>query len=452
MEADEPNRGELMPRRDALAALDQRIQSEEPAVASSDLTRTMQDPLLSDGSAVLREPAGIPGRPESTWVDELAGPEDYWLTLTDAARVTRRQEVTIRRWVAAGSLPVRRRPLGLNKRTRHVRASDLSQLTPIVDAGATISGATAQIDLLSIPVQQANILAQQHEIEENVRALAAQVAEATSSQQALIEEHAKQLSQIENAVGQIQTDVGTHIQQAAQQHAETASQLTALQEEVRHTTNHAQQLHGELHALRADLEGYAERQAEQQEIQLQHGARIERLEPLAKRIHEIEERQARGAKDQREQRHQVEDLAIRVSSQGERLRQVAETLTSDISARVVAQQATEQQIDDVRTSVTHLRKEMHQGISSAVKTSTDLKQQLEDSQNAVRAASTSAHEVAEHVAEQRDQIEQLSEQVALLSAMIHELMKQGDQESQTVRQRRSRRSVRLKTEEQTGDP
>jgi hypothetical protein len=48
-------------------------------------------------------------------VEELAGPEDYWMTLTDSARATRRQEATIRRWVAGGELPVRRYRVGLNK-------------------------------------------------------------------------------------------------------------------------------------------------------------------------------------------------------------------------------------------------------------------------------------------------------------------------------------------------
>lgn len=80
-------------------------------------------------------------------VDDLSEPEDYWLTLTDAARITRRQEVTIRRWVAAGHLPVRRQPMGLTKRTSHVRASDLARLTPIIDPTAAISGATAHLDL-----------------------------------------------------------------------------------------------------------------------------------------------------------------------------------------------------------------------------------------------------------------------------------------------------------------
>nr|HET6901447.1 hypothetical protein [Ktedonobacteraceae bacterium] len=61
-------------------------------------------------------------RSQERYADELAGPDDYWLTITDAARATRRQDV---------SLPVRRQYVGLNQRTRLVRASDLAALTPI---------------------------------------------------------------------------------------------------------------------------------------------------------------------------------------------------------------------------------------------------------------------------------------------------------------------------------
>lgn len=112
------------------------------------------------------------GTGDFNFVDELVEEGDYWLTLTDAARITRRQEVTIRRWVATGVLPVRRQRMGLNKRTRHVRASDLGKLTPIVDPAAMISGQAAQVDLLSIPAQQAQIQATYHEVMHQLNHLA----------------------------------------------------------------------------------------------------------------------------------------------------------------------------------------------------------------------------------------------------------------------------------------
>lgn len=97
-------------------------------------------------------------------VEELAGPEDFWLTITDAARATRRQDVSIRRWIAKGLLPVRRQNVGLNQRTRLVRASDLAKLTPIIDPAGAISTAQGRLDLTSIPVQQAHIKAAQQQI------------------------------------------------------------------------------------------------------------------------------------------------------------------------------------------------------------------------------------------------------------------------------------------------
>src|SRR5262249_20045659 len=127
----------------------------EPGELDARLPEEQEEGMSAPARAESPVTSGAHAPREPVWVEELAGPEAFWLTLTDAARVTRRQEVTIRRWVASGTLPVRNRALGINKRTRHVRASDLARLSPIVDASATISGIAAQIDLLSIPEQQA---------------------------------------------------------------------------------------------------------------------------------------------------------------------------------------------------------------------------------------------------------------------------------------------------------
>src|SRR5438128_2498412 len=91
------------------------------------------------------------------YVDDLAGPDDYWLSITDAARATRRQDISIRRWISKGLLPVRRQNVGLNQRTRQVRASDLAALTPIIDPSAGVTSDRGKVDLASIPVEQAKI-------------------------------------------------------------------------------------------------------------------------------------------------------------------------------------------------------------------------------------------------------------------------------------------------------
>ncbi len=99
-----------------------------------------------------------PNRKNEQFVTELAGPNDYWVSVTDAARITRRQEHTIRTWISQGLLPVYPERTGINKRTRRVRMSDLAQLTPIIDQSAAITSEQGKLDLLSIPRQQQEIL------------------------------------------------------------------------------------------------------------------------------------------------------------------------------------------------------------------------------------------------------------------------------------------------------
>ncbi len=67
------------------------------------------------------------------YVEELAGPEEYpegdaWMSLTDAARITRTSEAMTRRWVTSGRLKVKKEPVGVPPRTRLVRLSDVAKI------------------------------------------------------------------------------------------------------------------------------------------------------------------------------------------------------------------------------------------------------------------------------------------------------------------------------------
>jgi chromosome segregation ATPase len=143
-------------------------------------------------------------------VDDLADASDYWLSITDAARVTRRQEITIRRWIAVGELPVRRQRMGHNKRTRHVRASDLARITPIIDPTAGITGAPANVDLMSIPQHQAQLYQGQQEHEQAIGLLQAQLAE-------LDQEMSDQSKQQRQEITQLRQDLATAGQRLAEQ-------------------------------------------------------------------------------------------------------------------------------------------------------------------------------------------------------------------------------------------
>ncbi len=92
------------------------------------------------------------------YVEELAGPEDAWISLTDAARITRTSEAMTRRWVTSGRLPVKKEPVGVPPRTRLVRMSDVAAIRPIVDPTAAITGEVRKLDLASIPRQQLQIM------------------------------------------------------------------------------------------------------------------------------------------------------------------------------------------------------------------------------------------------------------------------------------------------------
>ncbi|GER83518.1 hypothetical protein KTAU_21550 [Thermogemmatispora aurantia] len=70
-------------------------------------------------------------------VDELANPEDRWLTISQAARTSGQSEATIERWISQGLLPVRRPPLESRSQLRLIRASDLALLNASVAASAS---------------------------------------------------------------------------------------------------------------------------------------------------------------------------------------------------------------------------------------------------------------------------------------------------------------------------
>lgn len=192
------------------------------------------------------QPAGQ-RRTRERHIEELAGPDDYWMTITDAARATRRQDITLRRWIASGELPVRENRVGLNRRARQVRASDVARLTPIIDTSAMISGEEAYINLTSIPTEQATIRADHQRLLAEIAALR----EALAYQQAATEQALVQQQE--------------SWQQAFKSAQETAAQKLVRQQRVMEVQ---QQEHERIHAdLLAQLALHTET-AQQQQQQL----------------------------------------------------------------------------------------------------------------------------------------------------------------------------------------
>src|SRR6266567_6029712 len=109
------------------------------------------------------------------YVEELASAEAYppgdaWISLTDAARVTRTSEAMARRWVTSGRLPIKKETVGIPPRTRLVRLSDVAKIRPIVDPTAAITGDVRKLDLPSIPRQQLQIMEDHQRLLQQVQA------------------------------------------------------------------------------------------------------------------------------------------------------------------------------------------------------------------------------------------------------------------------------------------
>jgi chromosome segregation ATPase len=94
---------------------------------------------MSEGSLQEGLPAEVQAEMQAEeqerFVEELAGAEDHWLTISQAARATGQSDTTIRHWISRGLLPVRRRTAESSGQVRLVRASDLAILAPIAEPG-----------------------------------------------------------------------------------------------------------------------------------------------------------------------------------------------------------------------------------------------------------------------------------------------------------------------------
>lgn len=145
------------------------------------------------------------------YVEKLAGTEEYpdgdaWISLTDAARITRTSEAMARRWVTSGRIPVKKEPAGIPARTRLVRLSDVAKIRPIVDPTAAITSDVRKLDLPSIPRQQLQIMADHRRLTEQVQeALDASQRHAAETRAALEQLAARLQQQQEDLLGQLST-------------------------------------------------------------------------------------------------------------------------------------------------------------------------------------------------------------------------------------------------------
>lgn len=182
---------------------------------------------------------------QAVYVEELAGSDDYWLSITDASRVCRVQDVSIRRAIQRKVLPVRRQRAGQNKRTRFVRASDLAQAGfPIIDESAAISTEIGKVDILNIPRQQ-QLIMQEHQ------ALMLQLG---TMQEALASSQQQMSADLLQQQERWQASLQTTREEQSRQLVEAQTRISQEQQKFQHVlTEASQRLANEQQTLRQDL-------------------------------------------------------------------------------------------------------------------------------------------------------------------------------------------------------
>ena len=345
-------------------------------------------------------------------VTELAGPDDRWVSVTDASRIARRQEHTIRTWIAQGLLPVNPVRVGINKKTRQVRLSDLVKLTPIIDPDAGIATDLGTLDLPSIPKQQQQLMEQitmlQQEVAGELVSLGGQLRDLAEKHEQFAGEtrqirqvHQQQLQQVRDSLTEQTTSYSQELQQARQnlsalvvetektlrqalsdqvgqseavlrQALETVQAISAeaieqvrknvagLEERLVSAVEKRREAHEELAATVTRLHAHTDQQFSQI---------VNRLEPLETTLgqqqDEIQEQVGRVGQLETELLTQIDQLATQLtgmqSTWQEKLaaaEQEAHQLRRDLDAQGRLQQALQKQLDEERKAREALAKQV----------------------------------------------------------------------------------------------
>ncbi len=315
------------------------------------------------------------GTSQERYADELVGPDDYWLTITDAARATRRQDVSIRRWISKGLLPVRRQHVGLNQRTRLVRASDLAKLTPIIDPAGAISTERSKLDLTSIPVQQAQLKASQQELLVQLKDVQEFARQEGETLRRMIDE---QEQQQRTALEALRTETTTRLRQQYEKSEQQTHKLgTALAQQQANTTTALEELAGKINLVMSSLtqridvlheqeqalteawQQTTQRQQEQIETLTAHLQEEKQVrEHLTVQVNQLTEQQAQQLVKYEQEVHLREQLADKVQQLTNQLAEQQVAHVHEVQARerlqqqLAAQQSMhDQTLQQVQTSI-----------------------------------------------------------------------------------------------------
>ena len=299
-------------------------------------------------------------------VDELAGPEEYppgdaWISLTDAARVTRTSEAMARRWVSSGRLPVKKEAVGIPPRTRLVRISDVAKIRPIVDPTAAITGDVRKLDLPSIPRQQQQIMQDYQRILSETATLQQTVAHFTEETHQIWQIHQQQdqaLARRDDEQQQLLQQIRDGLteslhrldQSLHQELMELREQFAGQLEKTRKTVAAH---HGELEQLTTTLTSVAHQLQEERAARETQGEQLEkvstRLAQVAHDLAALEHRQQAALEKQFQEESRAIEQAVRDLSKV--IEAVSRDQAQDVATLTESLEKMEQHIEQVGTRV-----------------------------------------------------------------------------------------------------
>jgi chromosome segregation ATPase len=271
---------------------------------------------------------------QEVYVTELAGPGDRWVSVTDASRIGRRQEHTIRSWIAQGLLPVHPERVGINKKTRRVRLSDLAKLTPILDPDAGIATDWGTLDLPSIPKQQQQLAEQMTALQQDVTgqlaSLGGQLRSLAGEQEKFAEE-TRQTWHVHQQQYQTLAHRDDEQQQLLQQVRETlAENLRDVDQAIRQELQNVLKLHSLLDD-RVKAQGQAWKLAQQALRNLFAQSENTLHQEMASLIAQIEQARQESAGAVENLRKDVAGLEERIVSGMEKRQQAHEELVATVT-------------------------------------------------------------------------------------------------------------------------
>ncbi len=317
------------------------------------------------------------------YVEELAGPDVYldgdaWISLTDAARVTRTSEAMARRWVTSGRLPVKKETVGIPPRTRLVRLSDVAAIRPIVDPTAAITGEVRKLDLPSIPRQQLQIMEDHQRLLTQSEALRQTVERETTE----LRDHLRLgLDALEAQLHSRQDTLATHVtQQLAALHDFVNEQLAGTRESIQEQRTALERLAA---ALADQHQHFTQVHVELgQRVNTQDQGQSTRLQEVTTRLDAEDQRQQQHLEElnaaqemlERDQARDVAELTTRLEALDPRLVQVATDARNALAPVQTRVESQVRQIDTL-TQELHQEREARQALSSTRATQ---QEQLDD--------------------------------------------------------------------------